>query len=217
MALTFVPMMAAGLLKNPKEVRHAFFEKVQQGYAKLLELALKFKPVVFIGVTVLLVTSALAAYSRGFSFMDMNMETDQLTVTVAAKDDEKLTFEGLCERADEVTEKIAGIDGVETIGAIAGGDSALMSMGGSSDSVTMYLLLEEDSSVTTGEITAQIAELTKDMDCQVDTDNSASDMSSFLGSGITVQIKGSDLGTLQELARESGRCGGSPGRNGGCG
>ena len=48
-----------------------------------------------------------------------------------------------------MTEKIAGIDGVETIGAIAGGDSALMSMGGSSDSVTMYLLLEEDSSVTT--------------------------------------------------------------------
>ena len=199
-ALTFVPMMAAGLLKNPKEVRHAFFEKVQQGYAKLLELALKFKPVVFIGVIVLLVTSALAAYSRGFSFMDMNMETDQLTVTVAAKEDEKLTFEELCERADEVTEKIAGIDGVETIGAIAGGDSALMSMGGSSDSVTMYLLLDENSSVTAGEITAQIAELTKDMDCQVDTDNSASDMSSFLGSGITVQIKGSDLGTLQELA-----------------
>ena len=197
-ALTFVPMMAAGLLKNPKEVRHAFFEKVQQGYAKLLELALRFKPVVFIGVTVLLVTSALAAYSRGFSFMDMNMETDQLTV--AAKDDEKLTFEELCERADEVTEKIAGIDGVETIGAIAGGDSALMSMGGSSDSVTMYLLLEEDSSVKAGEITAQIAELTKDMDCKVDTDNSASDMSSFLGSGITVQIKGSDLDTLQELA-----------------
>ena len=63
--------------------------------------------------------------------------------------------------------KRQGIDGVETIGAIAGGDSALMSMGGSSDSVTMYLLLEEDSSVTTGEITAQIAELTKDMDCQV--------------------------------------------------
>ena len=75
-----------------------------------------------------------------------------------------------------------------------------MSMGGSSDSVTMYLLLDENSSVTAGEITAQIAELTKDMDCQVDTDNSASDMSSFLGSGITVQIKGSDLGTLQELA-----------------
>ena len=64
----------------------------------------------------------------------------------------------------------------------------------------MYLLLDENSSVTAGEITAQIAELTKDMDCQVDTDNSASDMSSFLGSGITVQIKGSDLGTLQELA-----------------
>ncbi len=82
-ALTFVPMMAAGLLKIPKRCGTPSLKKVQQGYAKLLELALKFKPVVFIGVTVLLVTSALAAYSRGFSFMDMNMETDQLTVTVA--------------------------------------------------------------------------------------------------------------------------------------
>ena len=89
-------------------------------------------------------------------------------------------------------------------------------MGGSSDSVTMYLLLDENSSVTAGEITAQIAELTKDMDCRVDTDNSASDMSSFLGSGITVQIKGSDLAPSRNW-QESGRCGGSTGRNGGCG
>ena len=86
-------------------------------------------------------------------------------MTVAAKEDEKLTFEELCERADEVTEKIAGIDGVETIGAIAGGDSALMSMGGSSDSVTMYLLLDENSSVTAGEITYLVANGTYEARC----------------------------------------------------
>ena len=49
--------------------------------------------------------------------MDMNMETEQLTVTVSAKEDEKLTFEELTERADEVVDKISGISGVDSIGA----------------------------------------------------------------------------------------------------
>ena len=53
--------------------------------------------------------------------MDMNMETEQLTVTVSAKEDEKLTFEELTERADEVVDKISGISGVDSIGAMAGG------------------------------------------------------------------------------------------------
>lgn len=201
-ALTFVPMMAAGVLKNTKEVKHDFFEKVQDGYSRFLELALRYKPIVFIAVIVLLVTSAFAAYSRGFSFMDMDMETDQLTVTVAAKEDEELTFEELCELSDEVVTRISGIEGIETIGAMAGGGSSLMSMGGSADSVTMYLILDEESDVPSSEITAQVEELTKDLACEVSTDSSASDMSSFLGSGITVEIKGSDLDKLQEIAAQ---------------
>lgn len=201
-ALTFVPMMAAGILKNTKEIKHAFFEKVQDAYGRLLEKALRFKPLVFLAVIVLLVTSAVAAFSRGFSFMDMNMETDQLTVTVAAKEDEVLTFEELTAMSDEIVEKISGIEGIETIGAMVGGGGTMMSMGGSSDSVTMYLILDEDSDVSSSEITAQVKELTKDMDCEVSTDSSASDMSAFFGSGITVQISGNDLDKLQELAME---------------
>lgn len=201
-ALTFVPMMAAGVLKNTKEVKHDFFEKVQGGYSRFLELALRYKPIVFIAVIVLLVTSAFAAYSRGFSFMDMDMETDQLTVTVAAKEDEVLTFEELCELSDEVVTRISGIDGIETIGAMAGGGGTLMSMGGSADSVTMYLILDEESDIPSSEITAQVEELTKDLACEVSTDSSASDMSSFFGSGITVEIKGNDLDKLQEIAAQ---------------
>ena len=34
-ALTFVPMMAAGLLKNTKEIRHKFFDKVKEVYGKI--------------------------------------------------------------------------------------------------------------------------------------------------------------------------------------
>lgn len=202
-ALTFVPMMAAGVLKNTKEIKHNLFEKVQDGYGRFLELTLRFKPVVFILVVVLLAVSVKAALSRGFTFMDMDMQSDQLTVTVGPKDEETLAFEELTAMSDEIVEKLSGIDGIKTIGAMAGGGGTMMSMGGGSDdSVTMYLILDEESKVSSAEINAQVEELTKDMDCKVSTDSSASDMSSFFGNGITVQISGHDLDKLQELAAE---------------
>lgn len=202
-ALTFVPMMAAGVLKNTKEIKHNLFGKVQDGYGRFLALSLRFKPVVFILVVVLLAVSVKAALSRGFTFMDMDMQSDQLTVTVGPKDEETLTFEELTAMSDEIVEKLSGIDGIKTIGAMAGGGGTMMSMGGgSADSVTMYLILDEESKVSSAEINAQVEELTKDMDCKVSTDSSASDMSSFFGNGITVQISGHDLDKLQELAAE---------------
>lgn len=202
MALTFVPMMAAGLLKNTKEIRHNFFDKVKDSYGKILAVCLRFKPVVFIAVIVLLGTSVVAAFSRGYSFMDMNMETNQISATISAKEDQTLTFDELTEMADEVVEKALTIDGIETIGAMAGG-SALSMMGSSStDSISMYMILDEESEVSSADVTAQLDELTKDMDCEVTTDTSASDMTALMGSGLTINVKGNDLDKLQELAGE---------------
>ena len=201
-ALTFVPMMAAGLLKNTKEIRHNFFDKVKEVYGKILAVCLRFKPIVFIAVIVLLGTSVVAAFSRGYSFMDMNMETNQISATISAKEDQTLTFGELTEMADEVVEKAMTIDGIETIGAMAGG-SALSMMGGSStDSISMYMILDEESDVSSADVITQLDELTKDMDCEVTTDTSASDMTSLMGSGLTINVKGNDLDKLQELAGE---------------
>ena len=201
-ALTFVPMMAAGLLKKKKEIRHNFFDKVKEVYGKILAVCLRFKPIVFIAVIVLLGTSVVAAFSRGYSFMDMNMETNQISATISAKEDETLTFDELTEMADEVVEKALTIDGIETIGAMAGG-SALSMMGGSStDSISMYMILDEESEVSSADVIEQLDELTKDMDCEVTTDTSASDMTSLMGSGLTINVKGNNLDKLQELAGE---------------
>ena len=201
-ALTFVPMMAAGLLKNTKEIRHNFFDKVKDFYGKILAVCLRFKPIVFSAVVVLLGTSVVAAFSRGYSFMDMNMETNQISATISAKEDQTLTFDELTEMADEVVEKALTIDGIETIGAMAGG-SALSMMGSSStDSISMYMILDEESEVSSAEVTAQLDELTRDMDCEVTTDTSASDMTALMGSGLTINVKGNDLDKLQKLAGE---------------
>ena len=201
-ALTFVPMMAAGLLKNTKEIRHDFFDKVKDAYGKILDVCLHFKPIVFIAVIVLLGTSVVAAFSRGYSFMDMNMETNQISATISAKEDQTLTFDELTEMADEVVEKALTIDGIETIGAMAGG-SALSMMGSSStDSISMYMILDEESEVSSADVIAQLDDLTKDMDCEVTADTSASDMTSLMGSGLTINVKGNNLDKLQELAGE---------------
>lgn len=202
-ALTFVPMMAAGMLKTTKEVKHEFFDKVLDVYGKVLEKALQHKAIVLISVVVLLIVSAIAAYSRGFSFINMNMETDQLTVAVSAKEEQVLEFEELKEMSDEVVEILSTIEGIETIGAMAGGGGTMASMGGgSSESVTMYILLDEETDISMATITEQIKEKTADLDCAVSADTSASDMTAMFGSGLTIRVSGPDLDKLQELAKE---------------
>lgn len=200
-ALTFVPMMAAGILKNTKEVKAGFFEKLRDGYVFVLDRALHVKPLVLIAVVALLAVSMVSALSRGFTFMDMSMESNQMTVTVGAKEDQTLTFEELTALSDEIVEKISGIEGIEAIGAMTGGGS-MMSLGGGDDSVTMYLILDGETDITADQIAEQITALTGDMDCEVSADASSSDMSAMFGSGISVQISGKDLDRLQELAAE---------------
>lgn len=200
-ALTFVPMMAAGLLKNTKEIKHRFFDKVKEVYGKFLAVCLRFKPIVFIAVIALLAVSFVAAFSRGFSFMDMDMETNQISATITAKEDETLTFDELKDMADEVVQRALTIDGIDTIGAMAGGN-ALSSMSGSADSISMYMILDEESDVGNAEVISQLEELTKDMDCEVNTSTSASDMTSLMGNGLTINIKGNNLDKLQDLAAQ---------------
>lgn len=202
-ALTLVPAMAAGLLKNTKEIKHGLIHKIQNVYEKFLRVSLRFKPIVFIVVVALLITSVIASFSKGMSFIDMDMETDQLTVTIAPKEEETLSFEELTAMADEIVEKISTIEAIDTIGAMAGAGGTMgMMSGGSADSVSLYLILEENREMTSSEISKEIMELTKDIDCAVSTDSSSMDMTALFGSGITVEIKGSDIATLQELAQQ---------------
>ena len=201
-ALTFVPATASALLKKTKDIRQPWFDRFKEWYGRVLGVCLRYKPIVFVVAIVLLVGSAAAAMSRGMIFMDMDMETDQLSVTVSAKEDETCTFEELTAYSDEVIARISEIDGIETIGAMTGGSGAAGMLGGSEESVSMYILLDEDSKRKMADVQADIAAATEDMDCLVSMDSSSMDMTSFFGSGLSIQIKGPELDTLQELAVE---------------
>lgn len=201
-ALTFVPALSSATLRSTKEIKHPWFDKFKDIYGNILEVCLRFKPLVFVVAILLLVVSAALSLSKGFTFMDMDMETDQLSVTISAKEDETLTFEELTDMSNEIIDRISDIEGIETIGASAGGSSTLSLMSGGDSSVTMYILLDEEADVSTKEISEEILERTSDLDCLVDASSSSMDFSAYFGSGLSVNIKGSDIQTLQKLAAE---------------
>ena len=201
-ALTFVPATASGILKKTRAIKHPWFEAFKNVYGRILEVCLRFKPAVFILSIILLVVSAYASVSKGFNFMDMDMETNQLSVTIEAKDDQVLKFNELTDLSNQVIEKISDIKGIDTIGATAGGNSTMNMMSGGAESVSMYILLDEESDVTVEEISDQVIERTKDMDCKITTDLSSNDYSAFFGSGLSIQVKGNDLEKIQKLARD---------------
>lgn len=89
--------------------------------------------------------------------MDMDMETNQLSVTISAKEGEKLTFEELTQASDDVIQRISKIKGIKTVGAMAGGDSTMNLMGGGNDSVSMYILLDEDSKVKASDVEEKLS------------------------------------------------------------
>lgn len=201
-ALTFVPAMSSVTLRRTKEIRHPWFDAMKEWYGRALTWCLRFKPIVLIVAVVLLAASAALSVSKGLNFMDMDMETNQISVSVSAKEGEKLTFQELTEASDQVMERISDIKGIDTIGAMAGGNSTTFLMGGGNDSVSIYILLDEDADVKVSDVTDAIAEKTKDLDCEVSTNTSSMDYSSYFGSGLSVRIKGNDIETLQKLAGE---------------
>ena len=201
-ALTFVPEMSSETLRRTKEICHPWFDAMKEWYGRALAWCLRFKPVVLIVAVVLLAASAALSVSKGLNFMDMDMETNQISVSVSAKEGEKLTFQELTKASDQVMERISDIKGIDTVGAMAGGNSTTSLMGGGNDSVSMYILLDEDADVKVSDVTDAITEKTKDLDCEVSTNTSSMDYSSYFGSGLSVRIKGNDIETLQKLAGE---------------
>ena len=206
-ALTVVPAMASGVLSKvtPKEDGR-FFGGLIKAYEKVLALALKTKPVVFLLVLVLLVGSAAAAFAKGTAFMP-DMDSTQISMTVTLPKDTPLSHTG--EVTDEILYKIAEIDEVVDIGAMANASSLTMLTGNgnsSTNETAVYISLDENkkrsNEVIADEIENRISDIVEREGAEIAIETSSMDMSAMGGSGITVQIEGRELDTLQELAKE---------------
>lgn len=194
-ALTFVPMMASGVLKRTSEKKHPWFERVQSGYRSLMGTLLRFKPLVFLAVIALLVVSVFAALSNGTAFMT-EMESPQLMVTITPPEGSDTAEAGAL--SEEVISRISDLEDIDTIGAMASGGGLL---GGNGDStVSMYIMLKDEPQMTNAQMTKEILSRTEDLDGEISVNSSAMDMSLLGGSGISVMVKGRNMETLENVA-----------------
>lgn len=207
-ALTVVPAMSSKILVQTKEQKESrFFNGLMNGYVKVLDWSLKHKALIFIGVLVLLVGSALASLSKGTAFMP-TMESTQMTITLELPDTTPLSE--TAEVTDRVVEILSNMEDVEDVGAMASTSSMGSLMGGSADSSThetsIYLTTVEKPKLNNKELSNAIeertAQLCEETGAELSIETSMMDMSALGGDGISIQVRGRDLDTLQQIARE---------------
>ena len=207
-ALTVVPAMSSKILVKTKEQKESrFFNGLVNSYVKVLDWSLKHKALIFIGVLVLLVGSALASLSKGTAFMP-TMESTQMTITLELPDTTPLSE--TAEVTDRVVEILSNMEDVEDVGAMASTSSMGSLMGGSADSSThetsIYLTTVEKPKLNNKELSnaieEQTAQLCEETGAELSIETSMMDMSALGGDGISIQVRGRDLDTLQQIAKE---------------
>lgn len=198
-ALTLVPAMSAGMIKRVSDKESRIIGAIQRFYGMLIPKVLRFKAIVLVASVALLVLFAVLSFGRGFSMMP-EMESTQMTVTVTME--EGVDLEATKKMSNRVIEKIREVPDVETVGAYTGSGSSMSMLtgGGSNETVTMYILLKEDREFSNEEITKLITDKTEKLDCDVDVNASAMDMSALMGQGVNMIIKGKDLDKLQQVS-----------------
>ena len=193
-ALTLVPAMASGMLRRPMVQKPGLLDKVYPAYRKAIAFSLDHKAGVLLLSLVLLVTSAGACLRRGFTFMpEMDMNNLSLTITMP----EDTSREEAVRLADEVLERVMTVDDVQDAGFMMGGGTmgglnmggAMGGTSGGSYDVEGYITMPEGTfgSVAGKEVTAS---------------GVMSGMMSYMtGSGVSLQVFGSDMADLQSSAQ----------------
>ncbi|MBQ7370403.1 MAG: efflux RND transporter permease subunit, partial [Blautia sp.] len=199
-ALTLVPAMSAGLLRKTKPKKFRILDAIRTVYGKILAGALHVKILVILLAAGLLVWSGYQAIRKGTAFMP-EMESTQATMTIRVENG--TPFSDLVSVADEALSRIEDIEDIESIGAMSGGGTfSLMSGSSGGTSVTAYLLLKEEKTLSNTELEKELLNRTKGLPCQIEVSTQTMDMSALGGSGIQVRIKGRDLDRLSELAKD---------------
>ncbi len=200
-ALTFVPMCAAKTFEKVSEKPSRFFYRLQDIYEVAIKWSLKHKWLVVGAVILALVVSGVATLMSGTSLMP-SMDSPQMSLSLTMPEG-TVDLADTAAMSDTVIDRICEIEDVETVGAMVGGGS-MLSFGSSSsvDSVTMYIICKDDKKLTNEEIATLIQEKTSDLDCEIEVQASMMDLSSLGSSGVSINVKGKEMDTLQEIASD---------------
>lgn len=208
-ALTLVPSVSSLVFKNYVPRRSAWFEKVQNAYARSLQFFLRHKVLPLFVATALLGVAVVGVVNMGITMIPtMTSRTADVTVVLPEDTDKETAFA----LADEVMDIAMDIDGVDFVGGMDGTATISMISNGSSDTsngfydmFSFYVQMSDDITKESQvlDIISQLEERTADLDCELMTSSSSSSsMSSMVGSGLSLRIKGQDSDELVRISEE---------------
>lgn len=212
-ALTVAPAAASTVLRNAQAKPLPWFDKLQAAYGRSLEWCLRHKAAPLAGAVALLVFCGWRLISMGIVMLpDINSAEIQMTLSVP----EEYTREQAYELAGQVMEAAMSVDGVGEVGVMDGGGltsamaSAAGSLGssltGSNYTFYTYYVKPADEKAGNREVEALcegIRAAADGLDGELNVmSGGMSEMSNMMGSGLTVNIYGQDLDTLEELSQE---------------
>jgi hydrophobe/amphiphile efflux-1 (HAE1) family protein len=128
-ALTLSPMMAALVLKNPKDIKHnrvydaseRGFEAIVRGYERILKLSLSHQPFVMLLNVALIGVAAwlFVVMPKGFF-----PQEDTGLIFAFTQADQDISFEGMAERQAAAAQVVLDDPAVDTFGSLIGGSSS---------------------------------------------------------------------------------------------
>ena len=199
-ALTLVPAMASTMLNKTKDTSEGIFGKIISAYKKSLEFNLKHKWIVIVVTVGLLVYSLYRATKMPMGLIPaMDSTQMQMTLTV----DSEVPDEELIAQSEIIANRVQSLPDVVTVSASMGGSGIASLMGGGSDdtkSISFYVVLSEDKQYSNTEMAQMIKDATPEYSETLSITESTMDLGALAGSGISVQIKGNDIDTLQSEA-----------------
>lgn len=200
-ALTLVPAIAAKTLEKNVNKDHPFFEKIKNGYSRVLVFSLNHKALVFILVILLFAGSIYGALGMGTQLFPAT-DTGQINATVTLPPGSQI--KDVIIVADELTEKIASIEEVESIGASIGGGMFSMGAmsGGSESSASFNITLMDNRKITTDEVASKIMDVAKSDSYELTVSGADMNMAALTGDGISIEISGSEFKVLEQLATD---------------
>lgn len=209
-AMTVVPAAGSTLLRNSKAKKHPWFDKIQNLYGKSLEFCLHVKIVPLALAIGLLIFSVWQVVRMG-AVLIPEMTANQIEATVTYPED--TSREDAYATTDELMNAFLQIEGVGSVGIMAGGETTLVSSmaGASNDDYYNYsfMIMTKDEKAGSDEIhriTSQMEETARTIlsnpEIEFAVSTGMSEMSSALGSGFSLQIYGSDLKELLKASED---------------
>ena len=206
-AMTVVPAAGSTILRKATPKEHKIFDKIQDAYGKALDFCLNKKALVLlVAVGLLGLTGWLAIRMGVVMIPEMTMNTIEASIEY----DEEAKREDCYRLTDEVIEKIVAVDGVGSVGVMAGGDETLMVSAAAENPENFrsmsFMILTENPDAGEAEIKQIMKDIEKcveGMDVDFEIATASSEMDSMMGgSGLSIPIYGDDIDELLEVSHD---------------